>query len=360
MSGRLTQAWLGRGALARLLWPLSQLYRAAEASRRALYRLGWLRVERLPVPVIVVGNVVAGGAGKTPLVMAVVAHLQARGWQPGVISRGHGRRGSVCLEVLPGLDAAQCGDEPLLMARRTAAPVFVAAQRVQAARALLSAHPQVDILVADDGLQHHALGRDLNIAVFDERGTGNGWLLPAGALREPWPRRGPLDAHDPIAPIDLVVHTSERAPEGALLCRRRLADYAEAADGSRQPLAQLRGQPLQAWAGIAKPEQFFGMLRQAGLSLAQTRSWPDHHAYTAGDLQALSGQTILVTEKDAVKLMPLAATLATTIEPANGSPGPKLLAVPLLVEPEVAFFEALDARLGRLHGLPSHHGHTTS
>jgi tetraacyldisaccharide 4'-kinase len=321
MSGRLMQAWLGRGALARLLWPLSQLYRAAEASRRALYRLGWLRVERLPVPVIVVGNVVAGGAGKTPLVMAVVAHLQARGWQPGVISRGHGRRGSACLEVLPGLDAAQCGDEPLLMARRTTAPVFVAAQRVQAARALLSAHPQVDILVADDGLQHHGLGRDLN-----------------------------------IAPIDLVVHTSERAPEGALLCRRRLADYAEAADGSRQPLAQLRGQPLQAWAGIAKPEQFFGMLRQAGLSLAQTRSWPDHHAYTAGDLQALSGQTALVTEKDAVKLMPLAATF----EPADGSPGPKLLAVPLLVEPEVAFFEALDARLGRLHGLPSHHGHTTS
>ena len=154
MSGWLMQTWLGRGALARLLWPLSQLYRAAEASRRALYRLGWLRVERLPVPVIVVGNVVAGGAGKTPLVMAVVAHLQARGWQPGVISRGHGRRGGACLEVLPGLDAAQCGDEPLLMARRTAAPVFVAAQRVQAARALLSAHPQVDILVADDGLQH--------------------------------------------------------------------------------------------------------------------------------------------------------------------------------------------------------------
>ena len=358
MSGRLPQAWLERGAWARLLWPLSQLYRAVEASRRAFYRLGWLRVTRLPVPVVVVGNVVAGGAGKTPLVMALVAHLQARGWRPGVISRGHGRASNACLEVLPGLDAAQCGDEPLLVARRTAAPVFVAAQRVQAARALLGAHPEVDIIVADDGLQHHGLGRELNIAVFDERGTGNGWLLPAGPLREPWPRHGALDAHGPIAPVDLVVHTTERAPKGALLCRRRLADHAEAADGSRQPLAQLRGQPLQAWAGIAKPEQFFGMLRQAGLSLAHTRSWPDHHPYTAGDLRALAGQTVLVTEKDAVKLMPLAAA----IEQAGGEPGPKLLAVPLQVEPEKAFFEALDARLRawQAHPLPSPHGHTTS
>jgi len=358
MSGRLQQAWLGRGALACLLWPLSQLYRAAEASRRALYRLGWLRVQRLPVPVIVVGNVVAGGAGKTPLVMALVAHLQARGWQPGVISRGHGRSGSDCLEVLPTLSAAQCGDEPLLIARRTSAPVFVAAQRVQAARALLAAHPGIDIIVADDGLQHHGLGRDLNIAVFDERGTGNGWLLPAGALREPWPRQRPIGDRDPIAPIDLVVYTTERAPEGALLCRRRLADHAEAADGSRLPLTQLISQPLAAWAGIAKPEQFFFMLRQAGLTLAHTRSWPDHHAYTVGDLQGLDGQTVLVTEKDAVKLMPLAAALA----PAGGEPGPRLLAVPLQVEPEAAFFDALDARLRvwRAHPLPSQHGHTTS
>lgn len=358
MSRRLPQAWLERGLLARLLWPLSQLYRAAEASRRALYRLGWLRVERLPVPVIVVGNVVAGGAGKTPLVMAVVAHLQARGWQPGVISRGHGRSGSACLEVLPTLNAAQCGDEPLLIAQRTSAPVFVAARRVQAARALLNAHPGVDIIVADDGLQHHALRRDLNIAVFDERGTGNGWLLPAGALREPWPRQRPVDVHDPVAAIDLVVHTSEPAPKGALLCRRRLADHAEAADGSRRPLAQLRGQALQAWAGVAKPEQFFSMLRQAGLTLSHTRSWPDHHAYTAGDLQGLDGQTVLITEKDAVKLMPLAAAMGQP----GGPPGPSLLAVPLLVEPEAAFFDALDARLRawRAHPLPSQHGHTTS
>lgn len=358
MSGRLPQAWLERGAWARLLWPLSQLYRAVEASRRAFYRFGWLRVQRLPVPVIVVGNVVAGGAGKTPLVMALVAHLQARGWQPGVISRGHGRSGNACLEVLPGLDAGQCGDEPLLIAQRTAAPVFVAARRVQAAQALLAAHPGVDIIVADDGLQHHALGRDLNIAVFDERGTGNGWLLPAGPLRESWPRQGPLDAHGPIAAIDLVVHTSEPAPVGAWLCRRRLADHAQAADGSRQLLAQLRGQPLQAWAGIAKPEQFFFMLRQAGLSLAHTRSWPDHHTYTASDLQGLDGQTVLITEKDAVKLMPLAAAMGQ----ADAESGPRLLAVPLRVEPEAAFFDALEARLHawRVHPLPSHHGHSTS
>jgi len=246
MSGRLPQTWLGRGPLARLLWPLSQLYLVAEASRRALYRIGWLQVERLPVPVIVVGNVLAGGAGKTPLVMALVEHLQRRGWHPGVISRGHGRGDDLCREVLPELDAQLCGDEPLLIVRRTAAPVFVAAQRVQAGRALLRAHPEVDIIVADDGLQHHSLGRDLNIAVFDERGTGNGWLLPAGALREPWPRRQRADRHRRIAPIDLIVRDAAHAREEGLLCHRRLADHALAADGSRQPLAPCAGQPLQA------------------------------------------------------------------------------------------------------------------
>ncbi len=195
MPGALQGAWRGRGPLACLLWPASLLYRAVSGVHRALFRAGVLRVQRLSVPVVVVGNVIAGGAGKTPVVIALVEHLRQRGIAAGVVSRGYGRRTTGVREVRPEDTAADAGDEPLLVRRRTGAPVFVGERRADAGRALLAAHPEVRVIVSDDGLQHHALARDIELCVFDERGAGNGWLLPAGPLREPWPRQ-----------VDFVLH----------------------------------------------------------------------------------------------------------------------------------------------------------
>ena len=325
----LQSEWLRRGVVAQLLWPLSQLYRAITAVRRSLYRIGWKRTERIAVPVIVVGNVIAGGAGKTPVVMAVVQHLQARGWRVGVVSRGYGRRTHDCREVLPDSDPADVGDEPALLRRTTDAPVFVAARRPDAARALLNVHPEVRCIVADDGLQHLALGRDLEICVFDDRGTGNGWLLPAGPLREAWPRQ-----------CDLVLHTGRQPAFAGFRSERALANHGVRSDGSRVPLASLAGRQLIALAAIARPEDFFAMLRAQGLVLTQTLAMPDHDDFSQwqrpAGAQPGDGAVLLCTEKDAVKLWRLE---------------PDALAVPLVFTPEPAFFSALDAKLSSVDGL---------
>lgn len=333
----LMNAWTRRGALACLLWPLSLLFGALAALRRMAYRRGWRRAARLPVPVVVVGNVVAGGAGKTPAALALAQHLQSRGWRPGIVSRGYGRRGTGCLEVTPEADAAQTGDEPLLLRRRAGVPVFVARRRFDAAAALLAAHPDCDILICDDGLQHLALARDVEVVVFDARGAGNGWLLPAGPLREPWPR-------DAGSAAQLILRTE---PGGALPlpfdaalheARRSLAPDALRANGQRVPLASLQGQPLVAVAGIARPEAFFAMLRAAGLTLAGAEALPDHYDFDEGFFAALRVSeltraetgALLCTEKDAPKLW-------------RGRPD--ALAVPLDLRVPPAFFAALDAAL---------------
>lgn len=179
----LLRAWQRRGLLACALWPISRVYAAITGLRRWTYRHGWRRVERSPVPVIVVGNRIVGGAGKTPTVLAVVDHLRERGWRPGIVSRGHGRAHAQVLGVDAQATAHEVGDESLLLRRRSGVPVFVGVDRPEAARKLLAAHPEVDCLVADDGLQHLRWARDVEIVVFDRRGAGNGWLLPAGPLR---------------------------------------------------------------------------------------------------------------------------------------------------------------------------------
>lgn len=327
----LLRVWRGRGPAACLLWPLSLLYRCVAACRMGWYQLGLQSVTRLPVPVIVVGNVIVGGAGKTPLVMALVRNLQERGMRPGVISRGHGRSHHGCLEVRPGMTARQCGDEPLLIHQRTAAPVFVDSDRVRAALQLLQSHPEVDIIVADDGLQHHRLWRDVNIAVFDERGLGNRWVLPAGPLREPWPRET-RSIEPPVRGIDLIVLSDPIPDVSGLLCRRELSQHAYAPDGSTLALSSLRGRRLHALAGIAKPEAFFDMLRRQGVQLERTHAFKDHHEFSIADLPDDPQVTLLITEKDAVKLMPLAADLKS-----------HLLAVPLQLHPEPALFDAIDA-----------------
>ncbi len=351
--------WAKRGWQAVLLWPLSQVYRALSSGRRWLYTLGILRTERLPVPVIVVGNVVVGGAGKTPTVLALLDHLQARGWTPGVVSRGHGRQGQDTLEVLADTPADAGGDEPTLIRRSSGVPVFVARQRVLAARALLAAHPEVNVLLCDDGLQHLALGRDMAIVVFDDRRTGNGWLLPAGLLREPWPPKlgqgcGP----------DMVLRQRREGkgepgplalPAGvpAFWAQRRLADEAVGPNGERCALTALRGQSLTAVAGIARPEVFFEMLRERGLILNRTVALPDHAGpeHFRDLLSTLEG-SLLCTEKDAVKLF---ACLPDTGEDHAAT----CWAVPLQLRPEAAFFDALDQRLAALpHArLSSRHGH---
>jgi tetraacyldisaccharide 4'-kinase len=189
LESTLTRNWLRRGPLACALWPLSLLFRALSAARAALYRAGLLKSSRLPVPVVVVGNIFIGGTGKTPLTIWLVQALRQAGMRPGVISRGHGSDGDGAREVGPRSTPAEVGDEPLLIQQRTGCPVMVGRDRAATGRALLAAHPELDILLTDDGLQHYALQRDIEIILFDGRGAGNGWLLPAGPLREPTSRR---------------------------------------------------------------------------------------------------------------------------------------------------------------------------
>lgn len=293
---RLQQAWLSRGALACLLWPLSLLYRLLRALAQRK-----VAPAALDVPVIVVGNLIVGGAGKTPTVLALLALLQQQGWRPGVVSRGYGRDTDDLLEVGEHTDPRRCGDEPLLLHRRGRVPVVVGRDRVAAARLLRERHPAVDVIVSDDGLQHRRLPRDAQLIVFDERGIGNGWLLPAGPLREPF---------DPAPPPRSVVVYNAAAPSTpwpGWVVRRALGGVLPLAHwwaGSRAwlPLDTLRGRRLVAVAGIARPQRFFGMLHTAGLAIDE-RPLPDHHDFAELPWPAGTPEVVL-TEKDAVKLRP--------------------------------------------------------
>ncbi len=328
MSQVLLRAWTQRGVLARLMWPISLVYRAMVAFRRALFRAGVLATHHMPVPVVVVGNVVAGGAGKTPVTLALLEHLAARGLRAGVVSRGYGRTAAGCTEVTAGTAPADAGDEPLLIARRAQVPVFVGGDRVAAARALLRAYPQTQVILSDDGLQHLALARDIELCVFDDRGTGNGWLLPAGLLREPWPRK-----------VDLVVHSGSRPAFEGWRARRSLAREAVRADGSTTALSSLAGIPLTAVAGIAQPGGFFAMLREQGLLLDKEVALPDHSNFAHAQALLQAEETLVCTEKDAVKLWqhrPDAWAVALQVTLDTG-----------LV---TAFDALLDAKLSLAHG----------
>ena len=278
------------------------LFAATTAVHRALYRFGVLVPQRLPVSVIVVGNLVAGGAGKTPTVIALVTWLRERGFTPGIISRGYGRRGDDVVEVLPNTPVTQAGDEPLLMRLRTGAAVVVGRDRVAAGRELLSRHPEVNVVVSDDGLQHHRLARDVQLLVFDERGAGNGWPLPAGPMREPMPAVLPLRS--------LVLYNARAASTalpGTVLQRSlrgcvALADWWRGHSATMPGLDALKDRSVLAAAGLARPERFFEMLRAHGLSIT-TLALPDHHDFSTLPWPAATPD-VLVTEKDAVKLVP--------------------------------------------------------
>lgn len=290
-------------AIAWVLAPLALLYGLLAAAHRVVWR--WRGAARAPVPVIVVGNLVAGGVGKTPTVVALVEALRSRGWRPGVVSRGHGRDGErkdATRDVEPDDDAAVVGDEPLLVRRRTGVPVFVGRRRAAAAQALCAAHPEVDVVIADDGLQHHALAHDAALVVFDGRGAGNGWLLPAGPLREPLPAELPRHwqvLYTAAAPSTrLPGHCTQPAATHAL----PLADWWRGDRGASLPLAALRGRSLLALAGLGAPQKFFDTLRAAGLDIEPCPQ-PDHARYDTPPWPA-GTRAVITTEKDAIKLRP--------------------------------------------------------
>lgn len=298
---RIERHWQGKTALTALLFPISLLFRAAVALRRALFRVGVLRPETLPVPVIVVGNITVGGTGKTPLVLWLAGFLAGHGMRPGIIARGYGSADGTPRRVTAASDAAACGDEALLVAQRCDAPVFVGADRVAAARALLAGHPECDVIVSDDGLQHYRLPRTIEIAVVDgARGLGNGFLLPAGPLREPPGRLASVDA--------IVVNITQST--GVVVTTGKPPSFAMAFSGSefynllnpghRTGPAHFAQFAVHAVAGIGNPERFFAHLKRLGLSVTG-HPFPDHHAFSAGDLALDGADCILMTEKDAVK-----------------------------------------------------------
>lgn len=341
LADALRQSWRGKGALSCALLPLAWLFGAVTRLRRAAYARGLLRSTRLPVPVVVVGNVVAGGAGKTPVTIALAQALQRRGLKAGVVSRGYGRASRACLAVTAGSSAAEVGDEPLLIWQKTHAPVFVAASRAQAARALLARHPDTQIIISDDGLQHLAMQRDFEICVFNEKGVQNGRLLPAGPLREPWPRA-----------VDAVLYHGNQ-PAGAFgalpawQITRALAgrasnahgqsiDLRSLAHGQRQPHSSAGPAPdVIAVAGIAEPQAFFDMLAAQGIALREAAALPDHADFA--ELPPVlrqplpDGAVVLCTEKDAAKLW---------------RRWPAAYAVPLLADVPDGLLELLAQRLG--------------
>jgi tetraacyldisaccharide 4'-kinase len=302
---RLEQNWYRISAPHLILWPLSLTFGAVAAARRALYRAGALKTLHLPVPVIIVGNITVGGTGKTPLVVCLAHFLRDRGHTPGIVSRGYmSNGGSACMprQVQPDSDPRTVGDEPLLLARRAGCPVWVGRRRSAAARALLAAHPDCSVIISDDGLQHYALARDVEIAVIDgERGFGNGMLLPAGPLREP-PER--LERTDAIVTNGAALFPHEELPPAVPIFEMQLAGdifYNLLNPEQQVGPEHFLQHHVHAIAGIGNPHRFFEHLRDLGVSF-NAHPFSDHHAFTAEDLVFPSGNdAIIMTEKDAVK-----------------------------------------------------------
>lgn len=320
--------WKTRGLAAWLLLPAAALFAVVVAARRFAYRAGWLKSFRVGVPVVVVGNIAAGGSGKTPVVLRLARDLAARGRHPGIVSRGYGGSVAGVREVRSDDSADLVGDEPLLLKARSGCPVFVGADRVAAARALLDHHPECDVILSDDGLQHYRLARDVEIAVVDARLCANHWLQPAGPCREPLSRLGSVDAIVRNADADIG---APGVPGFAMALGGERFVRMDAPGETRCAL-DFSGQRLHAVAGIGVPERFFAHLHALGLR-CETHAFPDHHRYVAADL-ALAGDAILATEKDAVKLRGL-------------SPLPVwVLPVDAKIEPDLATFvmEKLNGR----------------
>lgn len=299
------------------LLPVSWLFCGLVLVRRWLYRLGLMRSSRLSVPVVVVGNLTVGGSGKTPLVLWLVDELRTHGWRPGIISRGYGGSEGGVRSVAHDSDSSVVGDEPLLLARRSGVPVVVGRDRVAAGRALLAEHPECNVIVSDDGLQHYRLQRAVELVVFDGRGAGNHRMLPAGPLREPMWR---LDS------VTGIVWNSSTPPSSLVSLippqfRMTLSGqyfYALSDPSRRCEVRDLMGKELHAVAGIGDPSRFFTQLAQLALEF-EPHPFPDHHQYCLEDFAFARDGVLLMTEKDAVKcsamdlgeawVLPVAATV---------------------------------------------------
>lgn len=324
---RLDHYWYSLNPLALLLAPLSLLFCLLAGLRRAAYSLGLLQRTRLPVPVIIVGNITVGGSGKTPLVIELARQLGAAGYRPGIISRGYGGQARSWPQAVEAQsDPRQVGDEPVLMARRTGVPVVVGPQRVQAGRYLLE-HHDCDLIISDDGLQHYALERDIEIAVLDaKRGLGNRLCLPAGPLRERPARLRQVDF--------LVRHGAAPGQAGAMSLEA--GPLQALAGGVQCPLAKLGGQRVHAVAGIGHPQRFFETLRAAGLTLIE-HPFADHHRFCTEDLRFDDELPVLMTEKDAVK--------CHTLVPQDGP----YWYLPVQARLDDAFTHALIRRIREVH-----------
>lgn len=289
----IARIWSGESPLWRLLLPLSWLYGLVSGAIRLMYRLGLKRAWRAPVPVVVVGNLTAGGNGKTPVVIWLVEQLQKRGIRPGVVSRGYGGKAThYPLLLTADTTTAEAGDEPVLIYQRTSVPVAVSPVRSDAVQALLAGHA-VDIIITDDGLQHYALARDKEIVVIDGvRRFGNGWWLPAGPMRERASR---------LQSVDAVIVNGGQAKPGEIPMHLQPGMAVNLLTGERKAVEQLSA--LVAMAGIGHPPRFFATLEQCGARPEKRVPLADHQALVEGQVDALTvpGQSLIMTEKDAVK-----------------------------------------------------------
>lgn len=323
--------WFRLSPLALLLAPISWLFGCAVAVRCRLYDLGVFKVERLAVPVIVVGNLIVGGTGKTPLVAWLADWLKAQGYRPGIVLRGYASSVDSPREARPDDLPEVVGDEALLLAGGTRCPVWVGRNRAAAGKALLHKHADCNVIVSDDGLQHYGLARDLEIAVEDSRGYGNGLMLPAGPLREPAGRR--VDAT--IVNGSISSARNRQPGNGPVFAMRVVPAGLYSMDGIEVPVSALRDRRLHAVAGTGNPGRFFASLRGLGLQFV-AHEFPDHHAFKPHDLDFEQCDRILMTEKDAVKCRAFRRD--------------DLVMLRVVAEPEPAFGEYL---LKAVHGLPS-------
>ena len=308
VSARLQALWYRATPPPWWLRPLAWIFALILRIRRRAYTHGWLRAQGMSCPVIIVGNLTVGGSGKTPLVIWLTRELCAAGYTPGIVLRGYGgalsARGEVGF-VESDSDPAQVGDEAVLLRRRAGVPVAVGADRVRAARLLVTSG--VDVVIADDGLQHLRLARDVELIVVDgERGLGNGWLLPAGPLREPPARLALASALIVNGPgqywRSLATGCHRALPAMPPVLMQLRGEQLCAADGSGRtlPLAQLHGSRVHAVAGIGHPQRFFAQLRAAGIEPLE-HAFADHHRFAAHEIEFADGLPVLMTEKDAVK-----------------------------------------------------------
>lgn len=305
-TGFAARNWYRLSPVSVLLFPFGLLYGVLVRLRRLLYRWGVFSSVKLPVPVIVVGNLTVGGTGKTPLVLWLAAELQRQGCRPAILCRGYGGSDVGPCAVGGDDDPDRVGDEPVLLARLGGCPVWIGRDRAAAGGEMLRVHPERDIVICDDGLQHYRIQRDLEIAVEDERGHGNGLMLPAGPLRESADRA--VDAtvvNGGSADSEAVTRgqqaTGQRGVQTAFRMRLEPRGFYFVHDPGREvSLAELSGKCVHAVAGIGNPARFFALLARLGLE-PTCHAFPDHHAYSATDLDFVDCDLVLMTEKDAVK-----------------------------------------------------------